>query len=111
MNLDGKSLKGNFIRYIIPSILAQWVYSLYSMVDGMFVAKGVNEIALTAVNLLPVCCVSLCALPSVCSGGFHHCLDTAGGEPPSAGLRGIYTEYCFAGNLFAGNCASGHVEP
>ncbi len=51
MNLDGKSLKGNFIRYIIPSILAQWVYSLYSMVDGMFVAKGVNEIALTAVNL------------------------------------------------------------
>ena len=43
MNLDGKSLKSNFIRYIIPSILAQWVYSLYSMVDGMFVAKGVNE--------------------------------------------------------------------
>ena len=51
MNLDGKSLKSSFIRYIIPSILAQWVYSLYSMVDGMFVAKGVNEIALTAVNL------------------------------------------------------------
>ena len=51
MNLEGRSLKSNFIRYIVPSILAQWVYSLYSMVDGMFVAKGVNEIALTAVNL------------------------------------------------------------
>jgi len=61
-------------------------------------------------SILPVCCVSLCDLPSVCSGSFHHCLDTAGGEPPSAGLRGIYAEYCSAGNLFAGDCASGHVE-
>lgn len=51
MNLDGKSLKSNFLRYIIPSVIAQWIYSLYTMVDGIFVAKGVNEIALTAVNL------------------------------------------------------------
>lgn len=46
-----KSLKIKFFRYIIPSVLAQWVYALYTMVDGMFVARGVNEIALTAVNL------------------------------------------------------------
>lgn len=51
MRLEGKSLKRDFIRFIIPSVLSQWVYTLYTMVDGMFVAKGVSEVALTAVNL------------------------------------------------------------
>ena len=49
--LQGKSLFGDFIKFIIPSVMAQWVYTLYTMVDGMFVAKGVSEIALTAVNI------------------------------------------------------------
>ena len=51
MKLEGKSLKIDFLRFIIPSIIAQWVYSLYTMVDGIFVARGVSEIALTAVNI------------------------------------------------------------
>lgn len=51
MKLEGKSLKGDFMRFIIPSIVAQWVFALYTMVDGMFVAKGVSEVALTAVNI------------------------------------------------------------
>ena len=51
MRLEGKSLKHDFMRFIIPSILAQWVYTLYTMVDGMFVSIGVSEMALAAVNL------------------------------------------------------------
>ena len=51
MNLENTPLKTNFIRYVIPSVMAQWVYTFYTMVDGIFVAKGVNEIALTAVSL------------------------------------------------------------
>lgn len=51
MKLEGKSLKGDFFRFIIPSIIAQWVFSLYTMVDGIFVARGVSEVALTAVNI------------------------------------------------------------
>lgn len=51
MNSGTRGLKHEFMRYIVPSVLAQWVYALYTMVDGMFVANGVNEIALTAVNL------------------------------------------------------------
>ncbi len=51
MKLQGKTLKSNFLRFIIPSILAQWVFTLYTIVDGIFVAKGVSEIALTAVNI------------------------------------------------------------
>jgi len=51
MKLEGSSLKGDFIKFIIPSIIAQWVFALYSMVDGIFVARGVSEAALTAVNI------------------------------------------------------------
>ena len=51
MRLEGKSLKSDFLRFIIPSIIAQWVFSLYTMVDGIFVARGVAEVALTAVNI------------------------------------------------------------
>ncbi len=51
MKLTGRSLKGDFLRFIIPSIAAQWVFTLYTMIDGIFVARGVSEIALTAVNL------------------------------------------------------------
>lgn len=51
MKLQGKTLLSNFLRFIIPSILAQWVFTLYTIVDGIFVAKGVSEVALTAVNI------------------------------------------------------------
>lgn len=51
MKLEGASLKGDFFRFIIPSVAAQWVFSLYTMVDGLFVAWGVSEVALTAVNI------------------------------------------------------------
>ena len=51
MKLEGKSLKSDFLKFIIPSIIAQWVFTLYTMIDGIFVAKGVSETALTAVNI------------------------------------------------------------
>lgn len=51
MKLEGKSLKHDFFRFIIPSVIAQWVYSLYTMIDGLFVARGVSELALSGVNI------------------------------------------------------------
>ena len=51
MKLEGKSLTSDFFRFIIPSLLAQWVSCLYTMVDGIFVAKGVSETALSAVSI------------------------------------------------------------
>lgn len=51
MKLEGKSLKSDFLKFIIPSIIAQWVFTLYTMIDGIFVAKGVSETALTTVNI------------------------------------------------------------
>ena len=51
MNFEGVSLKKAFWRFVWPSVLAQWIFALYTMVDGMFVARGVSEVALSAVNI------------------------------------------------------------
>lgn len=51
MRLEGKSLKRDFFKYILPAVASQWVFALYTMVDGMFVARGVSETALAAVNI------------------------------------------------------------
>ena len=54
-SLESNSLKRDFTRFVVPTILSLLVFSLYSMVDGIFVAKGVSELAMSAVNLcLPV---------------------------------------------------------
>lgn len=44
-------LRKTFFKYIIPTILSLLAFSLYTMVDGIFVARGVGETALAAVNL------------------------------------------------------------
>lgn len=44
-------MRKKFLRYVVPSVLSMWVFSLYTMVDGLFVAKGVGERALAAVNI------------------------------------------------------------
>lgn len=40
-----------FFKFVIPSIMSMWIFALYTMVDGMFVAWGVGESALASVNL------------------------------------------------------------
>jgi Na+-driven multidrug efflux pump len=40
-----------FLKYCVPTVLSLWVFSLYTMVDGVFVARGVSEMALSAVNI------------------------------------------------------------
>lgn len=46
-----KQLRHNLACYILPSIGAMIFFSLYTMVDGMFVGKGVGPHALASVNL------------------------------------------------------------
>lgn len=40
-----------FFKFVVPSIISMWIFSLYTIVDGIFVARGVGEHALQAVNL------------------------------------------------------------
>ena len=39
MNLN---LVRRFFKFTVPSIVSMWIFSLYSLVDGMFVAWGVG---------------------------------------------------------------------
>lgn len=48
--MDQKLIR-QFFRFTIPTILSMVAFSLYTLVDGIVVAKGVGETALAAVNL------------------------------------------------------------
>lgn len=48
---SSRGLKKQFIHYIIPSIASQMVFTLYTLVDAIFVARGVNAQALAGVNI------------------------------------------------------------
>lgn len=41
-----------FLKYAVPSALAMFVSSLYTIIDGIFVGKGVGDSALAAVNIV-----------------------------------------------------------
>ncbi len=45
------SIGKKFLKYAIPSVVSMWVFTIYTMVDGIFVSNGVSELALAAVNI------------------------------------------------------------
>lgn len=49
--MSNLNLKRKFINYVVPSVVAMWVFSLYTIVDGIFVGRGVGSVALAAVNI------------------------------------------------------------
>lgn len=46
-----KNLTKNYIGYLIPTIGSMILFSTYTMVDGIFVGRGVGKEALSSVNL------------------------------------------------------------
>lgn len=51
LKLEGKNLRSDFARFVTATALSLTIFSLYAMVDGLFVARGVSEYAMSAVNL------------------------------------------------------------
>lgn len=49
--LNKRSLLSQFAHFSTATVASLMVFSLYSIVDGLFVAKGVGEYAMSAVNL------------------------------------------------------------
>lgn len=43
--------KQQFFKFVIPSVVSMLVFNLYTMVDGIYVARFVGEHALSAVNI------------------------------------------------------------
>ena len=48
---EQQSLRKQFFRFSTATVASLLVFSLYSIVDGLFVARGVGEYAMSAVNL------------------------------------------------------------
>ena len=46
-----QSLLKQFFHFSAATVASLMVFSLYSIVDGLFVARGIGEYAMTAVNL------------------------------------------------------------
>lgn len=92
MLAEHNSLKKKFLSYIIPSVVAQWVYTLYTMVDGMFVARGVSEIALTAVNIANPFIQTLFALSLMFAVGTSTVVAIAIGERRRRYASEVFTQ-------------------
>ena len=69
MLFSGKSLKQDFIRFVSATMASQVVFSLYSMVDGLMVSIGVNEYAMSAVNLAIPFTNALFSIAVLCAVG------------------------------------------
>ena len=49
--LNERSLPSQFLHFVAATVASLMVFSLYSIVDGLFVSHGVGEYAMAAVNL------------------------------------------------------------
>jgi len=49
--LENRSLRSQYAHFALATVSSLLVFSLYSMVDGLFVSWGVNEYAMSGVNL------------------------------------------------------------
>ncbi|MCU9815735.1 MATE family efflux transporter [Paraclostridium sp. AKS73] len=58
-----------FLRYAVPSSLAMFISSLYTVIDGIFVGQGVGDSALAAVNIVLPFTVVLFGIASMLAVG------------------------------------------
>jgi len=60
----------NVLRYVIPSILSQVCFFLFTIIDGIFVGNGISTEALAAVNMaFPFIMVTSAAVSLISIGG------------------------------------------
>lgn len=48
---DYKRINRQFLNYVIPSVIAMVISSVYIILDGIFVGRGIGDVALGAVNI------------------------------------------------------------
>ena len=52
LDLGKDSLTKIILKYGIPSICTMWIYSLYTIVDGIFIGKYLGAKEIAAVNIV-----------------------------------------------------------
>lgn len=46
-----KNIFKTIIKYAVPSMISMWVFTIYTMVDGIFIGKYVGALGLAGVNI------------------------------------------------------------
>lgn len=85
------SLKKKFFHYIIPSIAAMWVFSLYSMVAGIFVGQDEGPAALAAINIATPVTSMLFAVALLFATGTSVLVSIAMGKKDQQQANEIFT--------------------
>lgn len=101
VKLEQRTLKKEFARFVVPSVVAQWVFALYTMVDGMFVARGVGETALAAVNLSLPFVNFIFAISLVLSVGSSTIISIHFGKKDSQSANAAYTQNMITVGIFS----------
>ena len=105
-------IKSKFLNYVLPSVAAMWVYTIYTMVDGIFVARGVGKEALAAVNIsMPLINVAFALRHTLCRGSQHKGFYLQRTKRREEGRQSIYSQHRYCG-LRRTHCGGGsHVKP
>lgn len=78
-NPEGGRVGWQFARYAVPSVIGMVVSSLYTVVDGIFVGRGVGEMALGAVNIAyPFIMLQIALVMLIAIGGANRYAITRG---------------------------------
>lgn len=48
---EEKTVFRTILRYAIPSVVSMWIFTIYTMVDGIFIGKYVGPLGLAGVNI------------------------------------------------------------
>ncbi len=108
--IERRGVKNTLFRYAGLSIVSMWIFSLYTMVDGMFVGRGVGPEALAAVNLsMPFINITF-AFSIMTSIGASTVISRFLGEKKVLEARRVFTHtVIFLGGIGAVICTAGIV--
>ena len=90
--LSSGDLRRDYRRFAVPSVMGLAVFSLYSMVDGVFVGRLVGPEALAAVNLSAPFMNLMFALAVTLAVGAGTLIATALGEGSAARARTLFSQ-------------------
>lgn len=48
---EKRGILKTILRYVIPSVVSMWIFTIYTMVDGMFIGRFVGPMGLAGVNI------------------------------------------------------------
>ena len=52
IKITNKPILKTIFKYAIPNVISMWIFTLYTMVDGIFISRFVGSTALAGVNLV-----------------------------------------------------------